>query len=34
VAILTFGYMLSRGIAKAGSREPPYTHDGDDRYRT
>ncbi|MEY2565969.1 MAG: hypothetical protein QOE35_498 [Actinomycetota bacterium] len=24
VAIITFGYMLSRGIAKAGSREPRY----------
>jgi hypothetical protein len=26
--ILTVGYMLSRGLAKAGSRDP-YTHDGD-----
>ena len=28
--ILTVGYMISRGLAKAGSRDP-YTHDGDDR---
>jgi hypothetical protein len=28
--ILTVGYMLSRGLAKAGSRDP-YTHDGDNR---
>jgi hypothetical protein len=27
--ILTFGYMVARGIAKSGSREP-YTHDRDD----
>ena len=27
--ILTFGYMVSRGIAKSGSRDP-YTDDGDD----
>ena len=27
---LTIGYMISRGLAKAGSRDP-YTHDGDDR---
>ena len=26
--ILTVGYMISRGLAKAGSRDP-YTHDGD-----
>ena len=29
-AILTVGYMISRGLAKSGSREP-YTADGDDR---
>lgn len=28
--ILTVGYMVSRGLAKAGSREP-YTDDGDSR---
>lgn len=28
--ILTVGYMLSRGLAKAGSRDP-YTHDSDGR---
>jgi hypothetical protein len=27
--ILTVGYMISRGLAKAGSRDP-YTHDSDD----
>jgi hypothetical protein len=27
--ILTVGYMISRGLAKAGSRDP-YTHDRDD----
>jgi hypothetical protein len=27
--ILTVGYMVSRGLAKAGSRDP-YTHDRDD----
>ena len=27
-SILTVGYMISRGIAKAGSRDP-YTDDGD-----
>src|SRR3954470_2757426 len=26
--ILTVGYMISRGLAKAGSRDP-YTHDND-----
>ena len=26
--ILTVGYMVSRGLAKAGSRDP-YTHTGD-----
>ena len=29
VAIVTFGYLLSRGIAKAGSREPRYDDDRD-----
>lgn len=29
VTILTVGYMVSRGLAKAGSRDP-YTHDHDD----
>ena len=28
--ILTVGYMLSRGLAKSGSRDP-YTHDRDGR---
>jgi hypothetical protein len=28
--ILTVGYMISRGLAKTGSRDP-YTHDSDDR---
>jgi hypothetical protein len=28
--ILTVGYMVSRGLAKAGSRDP-YTDDGDSR---
>jgi len=28
--ILTVGYMVSRGLAKAGSRDP-YTHDRSDR---
>ena len=28
ITILTVGYMLSRGIAKSGSREP-YSDDGD-----
>ena len=28
--ILTIGYMISRGLAKAGSRDP-YTHDRNDR---
>jgi hypothetical protein len=28
--ILTVGYMVSRGLAKSGSRDP-YTHDSDDR---
>jgi len=28
--ILTVGYMISRGLAKAGSRDP-YTDDGDNR---
>lgn len=33
VTILTFGYMLSRGIAKSGSREPydDHGHDHDRR---
>lgn len=30
VAILTVGYMISRGLAKSGSREP-YTAEGDER---
>jgi di/tricarboxylate transporter len=30
VAIVAVGYMLSRGLAKSGSREP-YTDDPDDR---
>jgi hypothetical protein len=32
VTILTVGYMLSRGFAKAGSREP-YWADGDNEHR-
>jgi hypothetical protein len=28
--ILTVGYMISRGLAKAGSRDP-YTHDSDSK---
>ena len=32
VTLLTFGYMLSRGIAKAGSREP-YWEDGHNEAR-
>ena len=27
ITILTFGYMLSRGLAKSGSREPYSDHD-------
>jgi hypothetical protein len=27
ITILTFGYMVSRGLAKAGSREPYSDHD-------
>ena len=30
ITILTFGYMVSRGLAKSGSRDP-YTVDRDDR---
>jgi hypothetical protein len=30
VTILTVGYMISRGLAKSGSRDP-YTEDRDDR---
>ena len=30
VTLLTLGYMLSRGLAKSGSRDP-YTDDGDRR---
>ena len=30
VTVLTVGYMLSRGLAKSGSRDP-YTQDHDDR---
>ena len=30
VSIVTAGYLVSRGLAKAGSREP-YTDDGNDR---
>jgi len=30
VTILTVGYMISRGLAKSGSRDP-YTDDRDDR---
>ena len=30
ITILTFGYMVSRGLAKAGSREP-YNDDDDHR---
>jgi len=29
ISVLTFGYMLSRGIAKAGSRERQNDHDHD-----
>jgi hypothetical protein len=32
IAILTVGYMVSRGLAKAGSREP-YTEDSDHNNR-
>ena len=32
VTILTVGYMVSRGLAKAGSREP-FWSDGDDDHR-
>jgi hypothetical protein len=32
VTILTVGYMVSRGLAKAGSREP-FWSDGDDEHR-
>ena len=31
VGILTVGYMISRGLAKAGSREPYWGDDRDDR---
>jgi hypothetical protein len=31
VSALTIGYMLSRGLAKSGSREPYVDHDGVDR---
>jgi hypothetical protein len=31
ITILTFGYMVSRGIAKSGSREPYNDDGGDDR---
>ena len=31
VAILTVGYMVSRGLAKAGSREPFWTDENHDR---
>ena len=31
VTLLTIGYMVSRGLAKAGSREP-YSSDGDARH--
>jgi len=31
VTILTLGYMLSRGLAKAGSREPYWDDNGGDR---
>ena len=27
ITLLTFGYMLSRGLAKSGSREPYTDHD-------
>ena len=30
ITILTVGYMISRGLAKAGSRDP-YTHEDDSR---
>jgi hypothetical protein len=30
VSLLTIGYMIARGLAKAGSRDP-YTEDRDDR---
>ena len=29
ITLLTFGYMISRGIAKSGSREPYWDRDGD-----
>jgi hypothetical protein len=31
VSLLTFGYMVSRGIAKSGSREPYWQDEGNDR---
>jgi hypothetical protein len=31
VTILTVGYMISRGLAKSGSREPYTEHRGSDR---
>jgi hypothetical protein len=32
--ILTVGYMISRGLAKAGSREPYWEESGHNRERT
>ncbi len=31
ITLLTFGYMVSRGLAKAGSREPYNLDTGEDR---
>jgi hypothetical protein len=33
ITILTIGYMLSRGIAKSGVREPYYSETGDNNNR-
>ena len=32
-SILTFGYMVSRGLAKSGSRDPYWNDSGDNRNR-
>jgi hypothetical protein len=34
VAIVTAGYAISRGLAKAGSREPYWTESGQNRARS
>jgi hypothetical protein len=33
ITILTVGYMVSRGLAKAGSREPYWSDSGDNQIR-